>query len=79
MSTGKRYYYGWPLKCDTCGRFMSGTKQGESWSQNWGYSMSGEPELYDPTHRCATCTEARGVKATNCCEERGLKYAGVNT
>lgn len=52
-------------RCDACGRFTL-LGPGASWSQSWGYDMSGYPELYDPTYRCASCTDALGVKPSNC-------------
>lgn len=59
-------YYGYPFKCDTCGRFVKESAPGVSTSQSWSYDMSGTPDLHDPTFRCSPCTDKRGVKPTNC-------------
>lgn len=53
-------------RCDLCGRFLSVGAPGVSWSQSWGYCMDGSPDLYDPTFRCSPCTDAAGIKPTNC-------------
>lgn len=59
-------YYGYPFKCDTCGRFVRADSPGVSTSQSWSYDMSGTPDLHDPTYRCSPCTDKRGVKPSNC-------------
>lgn len=54
------------FNCDCCGKFVSIGAPGVSWSQQWGYDMSGCPDLYDPTFRCSPCTDKYGIAPTNC-------------
>jgi hypothetical protein len=58
--------FGASERCDLCGRFINPNAPGVSWSQSWGYCMDGSPDLYDPTYRCSPCTDAAGVKPSNC-------------
>jgi hypothetical protein len=71
-------YYGYPFKCDCCGRFVRADAPGVSTSQSWSYGMDGVPDLHDPTYRCSHCTDLHGVKPTNCNESNGAKYAWRN-
>lgn len=52
-------------RCEVCGRFVSNLAPGVSWSQTWSHGWDG-PELHDPTYRCSPCTDAYGVRPTNC-------------
>lgn len=59
-------YYGYPFKCDTCGRFVRADGPGVSTSQSWSTGWGGEPDLHDPTYRCSACTDEHGVRPSNC-------------
>lgn len=70
-----RYNRNFQDRCDICGRFVSLGSPGVSWSTQWGYDMSGTPDLHDPTFRCSPCTDLHGVEPTNCV---GENWAGRN-
>lgn len=65
-------------RCEICGKYISVSALGVSWSQNWSYDMGGTPDLHDATYRCSPCTDKRGIKPTNCNEANGNKYHGRN-
>ncbi len=58
-------------RCEVCGRFVQTLAPGVSWSQSWGYCMDGSPDIYDPTYRCSPCTDAYGVRPSNCAPSYG--------
>jgi len=62
-------------RCDVCGRFVNCGAPGVSWSQTWGYSMDGTPDLHDPRFRCAGCTAKEGPRETNCAHPE--RYSGI--
>lgn len=64
-------------RCDLCGRFVQEGAPGVSWAQQWSYDTDGTPDLHDPTFRCSPCTDAHGMKGTNCNEAQS-KYHGRN-
>lgn len=67
---------GFRENCVVCGRFVSPSGPGVSWSQTWGYDMSGTPTLYDARFRCAPCTDKHGPMLTNC--HNPQNYSGRN-
>ena len=63
-----------PVKCVSCGKFIK-WQPGVSWAQSWSYDMDGTPDLHDPRHQCAPCTEKHGPLNTNCAHPE--RYSGV--
>lgn len=75
-SSRRGWFAEYAPRCDTCGRFVRPMAPGVSSSQSWSYEMDGSPCLNDPTYRCSPCTDARGVRGTNCVPAE--HYAGRN-
>lgn len=65
-----------PDLCDTCGKFVRVSGEGVSWSQTWGYSMDGTPDLHDIRYRCSPCTDKIGPRETNCAHPE--RFSGRN-
>lgn len=74
---GRGWHAAYQTRCDMCGRFVQEGGEGVSWSQSWSYDTSGTPDLHDPAFRCSPCTDAHGIKPTNCNETQS-KYHGRN-